>query len=189
MKKNILISILLFTLISCKKEENANIKNVYYKTISEESRILDYRLKSYHFIGDTILEKEIILTKDKKFYFNKNSFLKSNGDLFIVKKNKNSVIIEPYLTVQKLDSCNIIKHPFGDYKICYEGKEDFLSYKNCYKLDYSSIGIDGLSMTVFLDPDFTTIAQVARLATFSEVIKIDISEVPKDFRKELQRKL
>lgn len=189
MKKIVFIAILLVAFISCKRQEDANVKNIYYKTISEDSRILDYKIKSYYFSGDTISEKEIILTKDKKFYFSNNLFLRKNGDLFILTKDKNTVIIEPYLTVQKLDSCNNVKHPFGDYKICYEGREDFLNYKNCYKLDYSSVGIDGLSMTIFLDQDFTTIAQVARLATFNKVIKIDISEVPKDFREELQDKL
>ncbi|HEU4497472.1 MAG TPA: hypothetical protein VFR70_10505 [Flavobacterium sp.] len=44
-------------------------------------------------------------------------------------------------------------------------------------------------MTVFLDKDFITIAQIARLATFSKVVKIDASEVPKDFRQELEEKL
>lgn len=189
MKKIAITTILLMIFISCKKYEDGNIKNVYYKAISEDSSILDYRLKSYYFIGDTISAKEIIITKDKKIYFDNNLFLRKNGDLFILTKNKSSVIIEPYLTVQKLDSCNLVKHPFGDYKICNEGREDFLNYQNCYKLDYSSVGIDGLSMTVFLDQDFTTIAQIARLATFYKVVKIDVSEIPKDFREELQDKL
>ncbi|HEU4497473.1 MAG TPA: hypothetical protein VFR70_10510 [Flavobacterium sp.] len=123
MKKVILILILFSICASCKKKKEGENKNIYYKTISDDSRILDYRLRSYRFIGDTIEVKEIILTKDKEFYFNNDSFLKKNEDLFILSKDDNSVIVEPYLTVQKLDSCNYVKHPFGDYKFVMKGEK------------------------------------------------------------------
>lgn len=184
MKKFItLISIII--LISCKEKTNINIKNFYYKTTSDDSKILDYRLIKYEFLGDSIFQKEISFTKNKQFYFKKKLFLKKDGDLFLLEKHKDSISILPYLTTQTLDSCNYIKHPLGDYEICNQGKEDFLNYKNCYKFDYSDIGIDGLNMTVFLDKDFTIIARVAKLATFNKIIKINESEVPKEIKNKL----
>lgn len=188
MKKFItFISILI--LVSCKDETNSNIKNIYYKTISDDSEILNYKLRRYEFVGDTISEKEITFTNNKKFYFKKKIFLKKNEDLFLIEKYSDSISIVPYLTTRTLDSCNYIKHPFADYEICNQGKADYLNYKNCFKLDYSNVGIDGLSMTVFLDKDFTIIAQIAKWATFNRVIKINESEVPKEIMKDLIKEM
>ncbi|WP_343622704.1 hypothetical protein [Flavobacterium lindanitolerans] len=187
MKKIIIISILI--LISCKEKTNINIKNIYYKTTSDDSKILDYRLIKYEFSGDSIFEKEVSFTINKQFYFNKKLFLKRDGDLFLLEKHKDSTSILPYLTTQTLDSCNYIKHPLANYEICNQGKEDFLNYKNCYKFDYSDTRIDGLSMTVFLDKDFTMIARVAKLATFNKITKINESEVPKEIKNKLEEEM
>lgn len=187
--KNLIYLLPFLLLASCKKDRDSETKNVYYfKVLSDENEILDYKIRKYDFISDTISEREITLTSNNRFYFKKSLFLKKNGNLFLITKYKDSVALEPYLTT-KLDSCNLIKHPLGNYEICYQGRENFLNYKNCYKLDHTDVGIDGLSMTVFLDENYIKIAQIAQLATFSKDLRIDVSEVPKDIKEKLLDKL
>ena len=187
MKKNYICFVAFLLVLSCKDKNHGQL--FYYKMVRDSDKSVEYKLREYSVMSDTINELQIFFNSEGETYYKDQHYLKKNGDLFLITKFKNTIAINPYLSTSKIDSCNTINRAYGNYTICYEGKVNYLKNKDVYRIEYNDILTDGVRSTIFLDKSFRVIDIIYDLAIFDKEIRINESEVPKKIRNKLKKAL
>jgi len=173
----LIILVISVSFFGCRNNKESS--STYYYKATNEGKIVSYQKIDYNYVLDSIIESVTIYNlKGEVIQKQKNHFIKSEKGLDIIINGKR----EQYLQLTKKDSCVIYKHPIGyDIKNCFLKILDYKGNKNALKFNYTEEVIDGLSMTIFLNNDYSLIdkKEIIGSGSFDELVKIDKSSVPK----------
>lgn len=177
-----LLPLLTWVLInSCQQREvndEAKIKQKFYRILSKDDELLSYNYREYLFDRDTITEKCTTISlagKVKNRYMKK--FLKREFKLYLLDIN-NNLEKSLYFSITKKDTCYRVNQKFDKFKICFNGLVSNKEYKDAYKISYEEMAYDGNIESLILDKDFTLISRFCENNTEKKEVLVDDSVVP-----------
>lgn len=191
MNRYIYILVLFIFFSSCKKEDlDVTNKRFYYKRFQNDT-LKGYTLRDYNSIADTLNERVVYLDLLGNVLdsMQRTKYIKIDNGLNIVFKTKGEYKMFPYIFTENKDSCYSYQHPLlGNVKNCYKGKVDLLNYKNLYKIKSTQYDMNGVSMNIYLDNDFTLVARdtISLLLPFDEEIRITDDKLSKHIIKVME---
>lgn len=175
----LLISICFF---SCDNDTGKKTISNYYKATNGE-KIVSYQKIDYNYSNDSIVENITILNLNGDLIQKqKNKFVKTDNGLDVIINGKR----QTYLKMTNKNQCVTYNHPIGNsIKNCFLERIDYKGEKEVIKYSYDEDLVDGISMTIYLNSDYSLIDKMEIVGSggFNELIKVKKSSIPKQVHK------
>lgn len=180
-KKIMKYILLLLTLcfFSCGNDiDKETVTNYYMAT--NRGKIVSYQKIDYNYSIDSIVENITILNlKGELIQKQKNKFVKTDNGLDIIINGKR----QPYLKIADKNQCTTYNHPIGhSIKNCFLERVDYKGKKGVLKYSYDEEVVDGISMTIYLNSDYSLIdkMEIVGSGSYNELIKVEKNLIPKE---------
>ncbi|SFS65790.1 hypothetical protein SAMN04487906_1165 [Zhouia amylolytica] len=178
----LLTLLMMFILVvGCIEKNNKNHSSTevtyYYQITNHEDEVLNYRIRSYKFIHDSIFVNTTILDslkiESEKY---QRKYVKEGNNLYVIYGKGKNLRKELFLSTHNNDSCVVYINSFNHkirncLSILSKDSEGCCSFR----IVSENLEIDGGISEIFLDSNYSLVRRtdITGLAVFKEEIRID----------------